>query len=267
MNPRIPPPAAARLATIDLALVRRLEAAALHGWPATVQRTTPGGWVLRSTPGLDRGRSNHALTPCRPVTPAELSAGLQAVQAFAAQHGIRPGIQVSPLGLHDRTERALEELGWERGRPARVLARTGAVIDPDLPVGKIEHSGGYRQTDHADPAWLNAWARCEPGRDVEAHARTVLHALAGRARFGRIDDAAVGIAVPWEGTLGLYCVAVDPRYRRRGLGREITTMLAADHAGATVFLQVEADNAPANALYEELGLRETHRYVHRTAPR
>lgn len=250
----------------DLALVRRLEGAALHGWPPGVQETTAGGWVLRATPEVDRGRSNHALTPCRPVTADELPVALAAVHAFASAHGIRPGIQVSPLGLHDVIERELDARGWERRWPVRVLARAGAVLDLGLPAAQIEHSGQYRQTDHADAAWLRAWARCEPGRDVEAHNRTVFRALAGRARFGRIDDAAVGIAVPWQGTLGLYCIAVDPRRRREGLGRAITAALIAAEPTATVFLQVEADNRPATELYARLGLRETHRYVHRIAP-
>jgi hypothetical protein len=39
--------------------------------------------------------------------------------------------------------------------------------------------------DHATPAWLHAWSRCEPGRDVEAHAATVFAALSGRAWFAR----------------------------------------------------------------------------------
>ena len=94
----------------------------------------------------------------------------------------------------------------------------------------------------------------------------MLRALAGRAHFGRIGDAAVGIAVPWQGTLGLYCVAVDPARRRHGLGRAITEGLAALHPAATVFLQVEAENRVANALYAGLGLREICRYAHWAAP-
>lgn len=52
---------AGALAAVGLAL----EAAAALAWPATIERSAGGGWLLRATPGLDRGRSNNALTPSR----------------------------------------------------------------------------------------------------------------------------------------------------------------------------------------------------------
>ncbi|HET9103300.1 MAG TPA: GNAT family N-acetyltransferase [Solirubrobacteraceae bacterium] len=264
----------------DLRSVRALELAALRGWPATIQLKAPGGWVLRATPGLDRARSNHALTPCRALAAGELLPAIEAVRAFAHRHRIRPGMQVTPLGLHDALENTLADQGWQRRWPALVLARPAPDAGPsgtppggrpaprpdDRPRPAAVAPQVFRHGDRADRDWLDAWARCEPGRDVEAHARTVLAALAGRACFGRLGDQAVGIAVPWRGTLGLYCVAVDRQRRRQGLGRAITQALISLHPGARVFLQVESDNAAAIALYERLGLRATHRYVHWVAP-
>ena len=78
-----------------------------------MQLEQPDGWLLRATPGLDRGRSNHALTPCRPLAEREVAPAIDRVCAFAAQHRIRPGIQVSPLELHRGLSAALDQRGWE----------------------------------------------------------------------------------------------------------------------------------------------------------
>ncbi|NLX11173.1 MAG: GNAT family N-acetyltransferase [Chloroflexi bacterium] len=58
-------------------------------------------------------------------------------------------------------------------------------------------------------------------------------------------------------------VAVDPAYRRHGIARQL--MLAAldqiTRQGTTAILQVEADNTPAIALYEDLGFTTQRTFV------
>ena len=229
----------------------------MEAWPASVTEPAPGGWLLRATPGLDRGRSNHALPPCRELDAGEIPEAIARVEAFAAAHDIRPGIQVSPLSLHGRLDGELERRGWGQRWPVLVLA--------------AEHPGALGSAaqelewaDRATPEWLAAWARCEPGRDVEAHARTVFPRLAGQAVFGRLGDAAVGIAVPGDGLVGLFCVAVQPGRRRAGLGTRIVRALLAVSSAEVAYLQVEESNAPAVAMYERLGFTAAYRYRHRT---
>ncbi len=55
-----------------------MEAHAIEAWPAGITERLDSGWVLRATPGLDRGRSNHALTPCRSVTTSEIPGAIAA---------------------------------------------------------------------------------------------------------------------------------------------------------------------------------------------
>jgi N-acetylglutamate synthase len=246
-------------AELDLALVCRLEAHAVEAWPATVSERTDGGWVLRATPGLDRGRSNHALTPCRELGFEEVAPAITQVEAFARRHGIAPGIQVSPLSLHGELQRELDRRGWGTRWPVLVLAagRDDQRWSDSVPV---------ERADYATPAWLATWSRCEPGREVEAHANTVLSQLAGKATFARLDDRAVGIAVDHDDVVGLFCVAVDPARRRAGLGTTIVRALLAGSSASVAYLQVEEVNAPAIALYAHLGFEEAYRYCHRVAP-
>ena len=233
----------------------------MDAWPATVSERVDGGWVLRATPGLDRGRSNHALPPCRPLWANEIPAAVARVEAFAERHGIPVGIQVSPLSLHGALQRELDRRGWARRWPVLVLAARRSAE-----VWSASDGSSVERFDHASPEWLSTWARCEPGRDVEAHARTVFTRLAGRATFARLADDAVGIAVDHDGLVGLYCLAVDPERRRSGLGTALVRALLADADAGVAYLQVEESNAPAIGLYERLGFTEAYRYCHRVAP-
>ena len=241
-------------------VVCRVEAHAVEAWPATVSEWVDGGWVLRATPGLDRGRSNHALPPCRPLWTEEIPAAIGRVEAFAEQHGIPAGIQVSPLSLHGALQRELDRRGWGRRWPVLVLAARRSDDVWSSETSSVE------RFDHASPEWLSTWARCEPGRDVEAHARTVFPLLADRATFARLEDVAVGIAVDHDGLVGLYCLAVDPDRRRSGLGTALVRALLAGAGADTAYLQVEESSAPGIALYSRLGFTEAYRYCHRVAP-
>ena len=238
-----------------------MEAHAIDAWPASITERLDGGWVLRATPGLDRGRSNHALTPCRELSASELPGAIAAVQAFARRHGIHAGIQVSPLSWHATLQGELDRRGWQTRWPVLVLAAAR-----DAEVWSDSGQGPLEWADRATPEWLAAWARCEPGRDVEAHAQTVFPRLAGRATFGRFGESAVGIAVEGDDLVGLFCLAVDPACRRSGLGTALVRGLLAGSGASVAYLQVEERNAPAVALYKRLGFGEAYRYCHRTEP-
>lgn len=230
----------------------------MQAWPATVTRQIDGGWLLRATPGLDRARSNNALTPSRPIAPHEIAPALERVHSFAREYSIVPGIQVSPTVLHPGLQAELDREGWSTQWPTLVLTGPVAQTSADARALTV--------TDHATEAWLAAWAQCEPGRDVQSHADTVFELLRGRAKFARIGSDAVGIAVEGEGLVGTFCVAVDPARRRERLGTSIVCGLLSTSQAELAYLQVEERNEGARALYGRLGFTETYRYCHRTLP-
>lgn len=178
------------------------------------------------------------------------------MRSFAREHSIRPGIQVSPASLHTDLQGELDRQGWGIQWPTLVLTGPPCLQPPSGPALTV--------ADHATPAWLRAWAQCEPGRDVSAHARTVFELLRGRAAFARIDARAVGILVETDGLGGMFCLAVDPMQRRGGLGTALVRGLLRGSQARLAYLQVEEGNQAARGLYGRLGFAEAYRYSHRT---
>jgi ribosomal protein S18 acetylase RimI-like enzyme len=77
------------------------------------------------------------------------------------------------------------------------------------------------------------------------------------------EPAAAGRGVVDSGWLGIFNMATLPAFRRRGAASAILAALAkwASSLGATnSYLQLEADNAAAPALYEKAGFTTAYEY-------
>jgi ribosomal protein S18 acetylase RimI-like enzyme len=247
----------------DPHLVARLEAHAVHAWPATFTEQTYDGWILRATPGLDRGRSNHALPPPREIGTRELGSALERIGRFSQRHGTNVGIQVSPLHLLSRLQSELDALEWGALWPTLVMtAPGGRYVRPATRGAPIP----LTTSTHASRDWLTAWQRCDGREDIEGHETSVFRILRGHATFAQIEDEAVAVAVPGDGLVGLFSIAVAPERRRGGLGRIITSELIAQWPDAIPYVQVEQSNVAAIAMYEQLGFTEAYRYCHRLPP-
>lgn len=259
----------------SLELIERIDNHAVGAWPSQVVSRTDDGWTFRAAGGIGGWRLNHALTPCRPLSTDEVLSGLERSAAFARQHGTHHGLQVSPLHLHDGLVSELASRGWTMAT-GDILVLTAEVdaVAADAPVvGDISSAGAagaasWSMTVSREPddEWLAAWVRCDPERDVEAQRRTVLPLLAGRAHFCRLGDKAVGIAVAFEGLVGLFSLAVAPDTRRQGLGRTLVREMLAAVEAETAYLQVDGANTAGLALYESLGFSEVFRYRHCVEP-
>ena len=89
-------------------------------------------------------------------------------------------------------------------------------------------------------------------------------------RAGDTEVLACGQTATEGDMVGLYDVFTHPAVRGQGLARRLCAALLgqAGAAGARVaYLQVEADNAPARALYRRLGFVDAFRYHYRTPDR
>jgi ribosomal protein S18 acetylase RimI-like enzyme len=216
--------------SLDAAVAAAIEARAARAVAAT-EVVEPGGWLLRATPGSSRKRSNSAL----PLIGA--AHDVDVVAAFYSVRGLRPIVQVSPLELHADLDAALAARRWEVVSPTDVLvADTAAVAAAALPA----------------PGVTVAF-------DGERRRAIATATLAGL-------PAGAGAVVADDGWAGLFALETVPAARRRGVARTLVGALArwsAANGCGRLYLQVESDNAPAQALYRALGFARSHGYHYR----
>ena len=251
--------------------IRRLEALAARAWPS---RTThfDGGWAIRLS-DHDTKRQN-AIVPLDPDDRRDLDTRIAALTDRFAQAGRRVTFRLTPLA-HPAIDEALAARGWEEVDTTHVMtADLGSLVSDnrspteECPRRWVEAlslmNGINRRRAPTLVATLERIAEAagpvEGGTDGPAH----LHIL-------REDDepAATALAVHLADQVGLMEVFTAPERRGRGHGRRIVAgaLAAARSRGAKkAWLQVGSTNAPALALYRDLGFETFYDYHYRVAP-
>ena len=228
--------------------VRSLEHAAARAWPGLEQQWL-GGWLLRAGAGFTQ-RANSVVPLGSPGT----GDAVEWVQQWYAERGLDARFQLP--------DRLIVELpGWKRSSDI-------VVLTADVPS---DHAVEVTVTTAPDEAWLTGYHY--GGDPLPNAAAAVLGAVIdGELGFGRIEvDGAVAAIVRGavtsapEGTrwLGLTAVEVAPHHRRQGLGARICAGIAAwghQRGAERMYLQVDAANDAALALYRSVGFTEHHRY-------
>lgn len=247
---------------------RRIGLSELHeimadGWPA-VTTDRLGGWLLRSSSGFT-SRANSVLPLGDPGVAFVAAIGL--VRDWYAARGATPTLQLPlPSGAEpgvDPLGAALLETGWT------ARTRTWVMTAPTAGVPALTDGAQVRVDAALSPFWLTAYAQ---QRSVLAGVTEQVLTGSGGQLFLSIDGpggesdpiaiARLSIAPGWA---GLSCVWTSLEHRRAGLARALASaaaMLARDHRMPSIYLQVEADNTPAIALYESLGFEHHSDYMY-----
>ncbi|RDH77272.1 GNAT family N-acetyltransferase [Mycolicibacterium moriokaense] len=225
-------------APVRTSQIRATEHAAALAWPGTEQRWLDG-WLLRGAAGHTH-RANSAV-------PLGVEAGIDSVPEIVdwyAQRGQTPWLAIP--------ERLLSLPG---GAPTHLDT---VVMVRDLPAAAADTS--VTLAPQPDSTWLRLYEREVPVEVLTA-------VVDGVVVFATLGDAAVGrgaVTTAPDGRrfAGMSAVRVTDGHRRRGHARELCTALlawAADQGADTCYAQVLVDNAPAIALYEQLGFTAQHR--------
>ncbi|MBT3151462.1 GNAT family N-acetyltransferase [Streptomyces sp. CHD11] len=243
------------------------------GLPAPGER--PRGVGAGRRVGFTR-RANSVLPLGDPGVP--LDDALTAVRAWYAARDLPAYIQTATgaQGTQELLCAELERRGWTREVTAEVWTGSLAPLaDPGT------EPSGVVLSREADEAWLARYRR----KGVSGVALRVLEGGSPRSGGagsgggpsvwfatvpgGTDTPAAIGRCVVDGRWAGFAAVEVDPARRRRGLATAVMAALARralDEGASAAWLQVEADNAGARALYGRLGFAAHHAYHHYRAP-
>lgn len=245
--------------------IRALETASAKAFPGSEQLLIDG-WLARASTE-PAPRSNSA-------TPIGHSAGfapvpLAPLAAFYAERGAPLQLLV-PERIGKPAQRLIdaEPERWRLGGELLVmsveLAEGAFDADPRVVLDEVPH-----------PQWL---AMCRyRGQDLSpAEARDLVRPIDGQLRFARLVQGAssepetaavarVALTTSEDGRawLGISAVEVGERWRRQANGSKLVESILAWGAAAGVdaaYLQVQAVNDAAVAMYSKLGFIEHHRH-------
>lgn len=232
-----------------------LETLSERAWPA-LEQAAIGGWRLHASGG-HTGRANTCWTLQAPDR--DLDAAFAAVEDWYARRNLPSGFKTTdgataPEDLAD----ALRARGYVAH--SETLVMTGPL--------DAAGEGGAVITDDPDDAF-QAVMFDALYRDLgDAHERLdTLRRIPAPMFFGRIDldgaPAAIGACAVDSGWAGISVMRTLETARRQGLaGRIIASLMrqAVAVGARRAYLQVEAANAPAVALYRRLGFETAYGY-------
>ena len=240
--------------------VREIEERGLNAWPA-LRRVFLDGWIL----GLSEGYTRRA-NSVNPIYDGirDVPDKIPLCEETYAGHGLQTIFKITPIGIEMGLDDALEARGYEKQATTQVQVLT-LNASSETPRGEIE------VLREIDEVWMKDYAALKEMSEREAlKNRTILDRIGLPIRFVSVMEggrrAGSGIAVIESGWVGLFGIVTDPSMRRQGIGRRLTSVLAAvgAEAGAkTAYLQVEAENTAALNLYASMGFSDVYQYWYR----
>lgn len=251
------------LRTTRDALAARIEDAALTASQPS-QQSFYDGWLLRYSPGrAKRARSVNAVA----AGELPLAEKLGHCRDFYARNGLPCVFRMTPFSQPARLDAQLAAAGYAAADESRVM--TLALAD----VADVATAGPTpRDLDAAGfAAVLADLHELDASRRAAESDRIARSALAGvyLAAFDGEAPIACGSLIVEGEIAGIFGMVTRPALRGRGLATHIVAALLqrASAAGVrTVYLQVDAGNAPARRAYSKFGFADRYAYWYRYAP-
>lgn len=243
----------------DVELLRRIERAAIWAWPPAETRSIEGWLLCIGGFATKRLRSARTLD----FAPgADLDKAIAEVERRLSERGWPACFHLADLVAPADLDVELARRGYELLAPTSVLLlRPVDIVPPDETLELHTRATQPVMNAIADRLW-SAEARAERvaifGRIRRPH-RFALAWVEG-------EPAAAGLCVRDGDLAGIFAMRVQERFRGRGLaGRVLSRLIgwACGEGAASIYLQVEDDNAPAQALYRRFGFQRLYGYHYR----
>ncbi len=245
-----------------------LERLAANAWPAAEVQMLDG-WQLRYTHGVTQ-RAN-SVWPNGALDALALDEKLTQVEDFYARHHLPARYQISPAMQPDNLDELLAAHGYRRVARSAVQVAELSTILAQTPALQKTPEFELEVAEQFDEEWFQAYAQFE-GLNVQEMTmrRAILQRISADRGFVllRIDGvaAAVGLGVVEAEWLGIFCMATHPNFQRRGAASAILrtlTIWAQLYEARQAYLQVMAENAPAQRVYARAGFVTLYHYHYR----
>jgi GNAT superfamily N-acetyltransferase len=241
------------------AFLSRIEDAGLNASAPPEQRWLDG-WLLRFSPGkAKRARCINAVADGR----LPLAERLAQARAAYGDAGLPLILRITPFTAPAGLDETVDALGWRRFDDTRVMVCRDTAPEPVLTL----QPRSVAATEYAE---LVGRLRGTPPAQRAAHAQRLRHSPVAYQGFVVEQGGALlacGQYAREADLVGLYDVFTAPAARGQGLARELCRWMlrqAVNEGACHAYLQVDADNAPARAVYHRLGFSDAYAYHYRT---
>jgi GNAT superfamily N-acetyltransferase len=247
---------------VNAALPRRVEEASLNAWPA-MQQILLDGWLLRFSRGFTK-RAN-SIVPLYPgLQPLQdtLAEKVRYCENLYAREQLQTIFRLTSIADPRHLDSYLQTRGYAYEEPTQVLGAT--LVD-------FASAPGFRLL--AIDEWLAVYARLT---DMPIAAQSlhgaILAGIQGRCAFAVLHvegkPVACGLGVVEQDLLGLFDIVTHPDHRRAGHATAVVKSLftwGLAEGAVNGYLQMVADNQPAQILYENLGFELLYEYWYRVS--
>ncbi|TFG31295.1 GNAT family N-acetyltransferase [Candidatus Thorarchaeota archaeon] len=241
--------------------IAEIEYLASHCWPAK-ETERYHGWIIHWNDAVT-WRANSVL-PLAGTEDTLLEDSIDYIINFYKERDTPPAFKVTEVSKPEGLDETLEEMGFQKRMVTHVQTvpiKELTCLDPQVGVDLL------RVSDESIDILFHREKRDEFALEVR---REIIHRIEGEKKIARVmidgKIAGVGLGVVEEDMLGLFSIRTLPEYQRRGVAWSINCALAIwgeENGANTAFLQVEAENAPAIALYGAMGFKTKYTYWYR----